>query len=154
VSFFRRHLRSRAVAHVIYGAIIGLAVVVALEDHPPGAWQTAVILLGTALAVGLAEVYSEAVGAEVRTRRRIAFGQVRALAGEALAVAFGAGFPAFFFVAAALSALSVESAFTLARWSGFVGARLSGASMRRAVPEALAVGAIGGILIALKGLVH
>jgi len=162
VSFFRRHLRSRAVAHVIYGAIIGLAVVVALEDHPPGAWQTAVILVGTALAVGLAEVYSEAVGAEVRTRRRIAFGQVRALAGEALAVAFGAGFPAFFFVAAALSALSVESAFTLARWSGlglicfygFVGARLSGASMRRAVPEALAVGAIGGILIALKGLVH
>jgi len=147
---------------VIYGAIVGLAVLVALQDHPPGAWETVAILSGTALAVGLADVYSEAVGAEVRTRQRIASGQLRVLGAEALAVAFGAGFPAVFFVAAGLSALSVESAFTLARWCGlglicvygFLGARLSGANTGRAVLEAAAVGAIGGFLIALKGLVH
>ena len=149
-------------AHVIYGAIVGLAVLVALQDHPPGAWETVAILSGTALAVGLADVYSEAVGAEVRTRQRIASGQLRVLGAEALAVAFGAGFPAVFFVAAGLGALSVESAFTLARWCGlglicfygFLGARLSGANTGRAVLEAAAVGAIGGFLIALKGLVH
>lgn len=149
-------------AHVIYGAIVGLAVLVALQDHPPGAWETVAILSGTALAVGLADVYSEAVGAEVRTRQRIASGQLRVLGAEALAVAFGAGFPAVFFVAAGLDALSIESAFTLARWCGlglicvygFLGARLSGANTGRAVLEAAAVGAIGGFLIALKGLVH
>jgi len=147
---------------VIYGAIVGLAVLVALQDHPPGAWETVAILSGTALAVGLADVYSEAVGAEVRTRQRIASGQLRVLGAEALAVAFGAGFPAVFFVAAGLGALSVELAFTLARWCGlglicvygFLGARLSGANTGRAVLEAAAVGAIGGFLIALKGLVH
>jgi hypothetical protein len=31
------HLRSRQVSRVIYGAIIGLALVVALEAHPPRA---------------------------------------------------------------------------------------------------------------------
>ena len=63
------HLGSGDVARVIYGSIIGLALVVALQEHPPTAATMASFLVGTAVAVGLAEVYSEYVGAEARTRR-------------------------------------------------------------------------------------
>jgi len=48
------HLGSRDVARVIYGAIIGLAIVVALQEHPPTAGQVAAALVGSAVAVGLA----------------------------------------------------------------------------------------------------
>src|SRR5436190_17389246 len=34
---FEVHLRAHNVARIIYGATIGLALVVALEDHPPAA---------------------------------------------------------------------------------------------------------------------
>src|SRR4051794_4320384 len=58
------HLESRDVARVIYGSIIGLALVLALQAHPPTAARTAGLLVGSAVAVGLAELYSEVVGAE------------------------------------------------------------------------------------------
>ena len=71
------HLRSTQVSHVIYGAIIGLALVVAWEQHPPRLAVMVGTLLATALAVRLAELYSEIVGAEVRTRQRVARARVR-----------------------------------------------------------------------------
>src|SRR4051812_44347496 len=84
------HLQSHDVSRVIYGAIIGLALVVALEAHPPTAGQTIAAIAGTAIAVGLAEVYSEIIGTEARTRRRVPMSQVRAIAVNAGAVIFGA----------------------------------------------------------------
>ena len=149
-------------ARVIYGAVIGLALVVALEKHPPSATQTAGALLATALAVGLAELYSEAVAREARTRRHLRLVHLKELMGETAAVAFGAGFPAVFFVAAALGAMDVELAFTLSKWTGlalicaygYVGGRLAGSSRVTALLQALAVGVIGGMLIGIKALLH
>ena len=83
------HLGSRDVARVIYGAIIGLALVVALEDHPPSPGAVAATVVGTALAVGLAEAYSEIVGAEARTRKKVHGESVRVLAIDAAAVTSG-----------------------------------------------------------------
>src|SRR5215208_2720161 len=156
------HLGSRDVARVIYGSIVGLALVVALEDHPPSAAAMASALLGTALAVGLAEAYSELVGTEARTRRPVDRGQVRELLADSASVTFGAGFPALFFLLAAMGAIELELAFTLAKWSGlgligaygFLAARVSGAGLGRALVHAAILGAIGGALIALKALVH
>src|SRR3954470_8929771 len=112
------HLGSRDVARVIYGAIIGLALVVALQVHPPSAGQAAAAVIGTAVAVGLAEAYSELVGVEVRTRRRLRAAQVRATLAEGGAVAFGAGFPALFFLLASVGAIDLQLAFNLSKWSG------------------------------------
>jgi VIT1/CCC1 family predicted Fe2+/Mn2+ transporter len=156
------HLGSRDVARVIYGSIVGLALVVALEDHPPGAGATAAALLGTALAVGLAEAYSELVGTEARTRRPVDRTQVRELLADSAAVTFGAAFPALFFVLAAAGAIELELAFALAKWTGlgligaygFLAARVSGAGPRRALVHAAILATIGGALIALKALVH
>ena len=64
------HLESTHVGRVVYGAIIGLALVVALQAHPPGSGTVVALIIGTAVAVGLAELYSELLGTETRTRRR------------------------------------------------------------------------------------
>ena len=156
------HLSSRDVARVIYGAVIALALVVALEQHPPAAWNVAAAILATAIAVGLAELYSEFVGTEARTRRRLDRGQVRALAEDAGAVTLGAAFPAVFFVLAAVDAMRLDLAFSLAKWSGvgliggygYVAARLAGSGRWRALAQALAVAAVGGLLIGVKALLH
>jgi hypothetical protein len=156
------HLGSRQVSRVIYGSIIGLALVVVLEAHPPRTAAVVASLLATAVAVGLAELYSEVVGTETSTRRRIARGQVLGILDEVAAVAFGIAFPSVFFLLAALGAIEQHTAFTLARWSGlgligaygFIAARFAGASVARALLQALAVAGVGGVLIAVKALVH
>lgn len=156
------HLGSRDVARVIYGSIIGLALVVALEDHPPAPGAMAATVAGAALAVGLAEAYAEIVGAEARTRRPVHGASVRVLVLEAASVTLGAGFPALFFVLAAAGAIDTELAFTLSKWTGvgliagygYLAARLSGSGPGGALLHAAAVGGIGGALVALKALVH
>jgi hypothetical protein len=157
------HLGSRQVSRVVYGAIIGLALVVALEDHPPTAGAMVGTLLGTALVVGLAEIYSEILGAETRNRRlRIQHEEMTAEVDEVVAVAFGIAFPALFFALAAAGAMEVDTAFQAAKWSGlgligFYGlcaARLGGAGWLTSLLHAVAVGVIGGLIIGLKALVH
>jgi hypothetical protein len=161
-SAIEAHLGTRQVARVIYGAIIGMALIVVLQDHPPSAAAAVVALVGTAVAVGLAEIYSEVVGTETRTRRHIVREQLGDILGDALAVGFGIVFPAVFFVLAAIGAMDLDTAFNLAKWSGvgliafygFCAARLAGDRLPAAFIQAFAVGAVGAVLIALKALVH
>src|SRR3954452_20702903 len=83
------HLGTRQVARAIYGATIGMALIVVLQDHPPAPASVVGRLLASALAVGLAKPYSEIVGAETRTRPRIAADEVREFLADVLAVGFG-----------------------------------------------------------------
>ena len=161
-AYVEAHLGSRDVTRVVYGSVIGLALVVALEAHPPTAEQTAGALIATAVAVGLADVYSDVIGTEARTRRRVGASHVREMLGEALAVVFGAAFPALFFLASAVGLLDLDLAFSLAKWTGlallgtygFLAARLAGASVPSAMGHAAVIGAVGGALIAFKSLLH
>jgi hypothetical protein len=156
------HLGSPQVGRVIYGAIIGLAVVVVLEHEPARPVAALGLMLGTAVAVGLAEAYSEVVGTQTRWRRRVTRDEVSHIAGQAWAVMLGVAFPAVFFALAALGAMDLDTAFTVAEWSGvsligfygFCAARLSGAGLLAALLEGAAVAAIGVVLIALKALIH
>jgi hypothetical protein len=156
------HLGSAQVSRVIYGSIIGLALVVSLEKHPPGAGVMVGFVLATALAVALAEIYSDIIGTETRTHARVDAARKRVIATDAGAVAFGIGFPAVFFVLASAGAIETGTAFTIAKWSGlgliglygYFGGRLSGRSVSASILHALAVGLIGGILIAFKALLH
>ena len=106
------HLESNRVSRVIYGTIIGLALVVALEDHHPDPGVMVATLLATAVAIALAELYSEILGTEVRTQHRVGRARLREIATDVGAVAFGISFPAVFFL------LSVAGAMQGARpWS-------------------------------------
>ncbi|HEY6760672.1 MAG TPA: hypothetical protein VI318_14335 [Baekduia sp.] len=139
-----------------------MALVVALEAHPPRPGVVAGSLIATAVAVGLAELYSEVVGAETRNRRRVGRDQVGDILDDAVAVAFGIAFPAIFFALAAAGLLDADAAFTLAKWSGlglisfygFLAGRLAGAGLWLSLLQALAVGVIGGALIGFKALIH
>jgi hypothetical protein len=157
-----RHLGSRQVSRVIYGSIIGLALVVALEAHPPPPGAVIATLLGTAVAVALAELYSELVGYETTGRRKASPAEVRHLGADIAAAAVGIVFPGVFFVLAASGVLDEQAAFTVAKWTGvgliglygFAGARVSGAGLLASLMQAAGVALIGALLIALKALVH
>jgi hypothetical protein len=114
----KAHLGSRQVSRVIYGAIIGLALVVALEEHPPSSRVVVATLVGTALAVGLAEFYSDIIGTETRTRRHVRRAELPDMMYDVAAVTYGIAFPAVFFVLAAADAIEEDTAFTIAKWSG------------------------------------
>ena len=147
---------------MIYGAIIGLALIVAMEDHPPGPGVVVGTLLGTALAVGLAEFYSDILGIETRKRRHATETELRHRAGTTAAVAFGIAFPVVFFILAAADAIEEDTAFTVAKWSGvgligfygFSAARLAGEGVLVSALRAVAVALIGAFLIGLKALLH
>jgi|SRR4051812_37037270 hypothetical protein len=156
------HLGSRQVARVLYGSIIGLALVVALQAHPPASGTIAALLVSTAIAVGLAELYSEYVGTETRTRERVGREQLADMFDEVGAVALGVAFPAIFFALAALGLIERDTAFDVAKWSGlglivcygFAAARLTGAGLLEALWRASIAGLIAAFLIAIKSLLH
>jgi hypothetical protein len=156
------HLSSRGVSRVIYGAIIGLALVVALQAHPPPPGAVIASLLGTAIAVSLAEIFSELVGFETRRRRHAESAEVKEVLADSAAVAIGIGFPAVYFLLEVIGVLGDDAAFLLARWTGlgllgvygFVGARLTGSGLLGALLKACGVALIGAALIGLKALVH
>jgi hypothetical protein len=156
------HLGSQQVVQVVYGSVIGLALVVALEHEPPAAGVMASWLVATGIAVALAHLYSEVVGTETRERRRVTRHQVGHILEGSAAVAFGVSFPAVFFLLAAVGVFELHTAFELAKWSGlgligfygFCAARLAGASVARALLQGVWVAAIGGAVIAFKAIVH
>jgi hypothetical protein len=156
------HLGTRQVARVIYGAIIGLALVVALRAHPPSSVAMIGSILGTAIAVALAELYSEMLGTETRLRRRVGWREIAPQLDEVGAVAFGVGFPVVFFVLSALGAIERDTAFVLAEWTGvglitFYGVcagRLAGRSWLPSLVHGVAAGAVAVALIVLKALLH
>jgi hypothetical protein len=156
------HLGSEQVSRVIYGAIIGLALVTALQSHPPEAGVMVATLFATALSVALAELYSDVVGTETRTHQRVDRARWRGMAVQCAAVAFGIAFPVVFFVLAAAGALELDTAFTAAKWSGlglivlygFVAGRLSGRGVVGSILHALTVGLIGVVLIGVKAILH
>jgi hypothetical protein len=157
-----QHLGSRQVGKVVYGSIIGMALVVTLESHPPSAAVMDVWLLGTAVAVGLAEVYSEVIGAETSTRQPVSRPQLRHMFQDAAAVGFGVAFPGVFFLLSAIGLVAIDTAFTIAKWTGlgligFYGywaARFAGSTQGRALVKATLVALVGAGLIALKAVVH
>jgi hypothetical protein len=157
-----QHLGSQQVSRVVYGAIIGMALIVVLEHHPPSAGVTTATLFATAVAVGLAELYSDWIGHVMKHRTGFHRRELVQIAGDVSAVAIGIVFPDVFFLLATFGVMELDTAFTVAKWSGlglitaygYAAGRLSGESRSRALLQALAVTAIGAALVGFKALVH
>src|SRR5262245_54773163 len=119
-------------------------------------------LVGTAIAVALAEFYSEVVGFETAGRRDATRTERSDLLADMAAVSIGIAFPTVFFLLAAVHVFDEDTAFTVSKWTGlaligaygFAGARLSGRSVVASLIRATAVALIGAFLITLKALVH
>jgi hypothetical protein len=156
------HLRSGQVSRVVYGSIIGLALVLTLEAHPTTTGVVIGTLLATAVAVALAELYSEVLGARARRSMGGPHEPTRVIVLDCIAVAFGIAFPATFFFVAGLGLIEQETAFALAKWTGlgliggygYVAARLTGTGPGGALVRAAGVAVIAAVLIAFKALLH
>jgi hypothetical protein len=156
------HVESGRVSRVLYGSIIGLALVLTMEAHPTTPAGSIATLLATAIAVGLAELYSEVLGTEARTHERVTRPQVVEFIEDAAAVMSGIAFPALFFLLAVVDVVEYETAFVIAKWSGlgligaygFTAASLTGSSPARALVKGAMVMLVGAFLIIVKALVH
>ena len=156
------HLGSELVSRVIYGSILGLALILVLHAHPPGNGVVIGSLLATGIAAGLAELFSEAIGTATRTRRPVKRSELGKMADSALAVAYGVSFPCVFFVLAALGWIEQSTAFDLAIWSGlgligtygFIAARFAGLGVGRALLGSAGIAVVALLLIIFKALIH
>lgn len=158
----RTHLRSGHVSKVVYGSIIGLALVLTLEAHPPGVGVTIGSLVASGVAVAFAELYSEWVGGRTRASLGGEPEPMREVVTDTVAVGLGVAFPSVFFLASVLTPIDYDTAFGLAKWTGlgliagygYAAARLSGGTRSAALVEATVVGAVAAFLILVKALLH
>ena len=149
-------------ARAVYATIIGLAVILALEETGAGAGEVVAATVGGVIAAALAELYAAYIGAEIREQRSPSRGELLAR-GVDSALGTAAGLlPVVPFVLAEAGAIERATAYDVSPWLGVallggytaLANRLVGfTGVRNAVVTAFAV-AIGMALIALKAIVH
>ena len=105
---------SRAfVSRAIYGLVTVLAVRQVMELHPPTAWQGAVSLFGTTLAVALVDAYADSIAEMLAHGRSLTWGEVRAIVRDVEPILVGAQGPTVIGLSA-LGLFDVEDAIDLA----------------------------------------
>ncbi len=159
---FRREFTGRYAARSVYGTIVVLALLLAVQPHSPGPLPAAALVVGTLLAILGAEAYSEILGAEVELRRRLDRDE-RVERYRELGLMFAAAvWPVAFLLLAAVGVLEEDTAFGLGIWLsvamlfayGFLARRLSHGSVFSAVVSAAVLGLIGLLLAAFKSVMH
>ena len=154
-------LDGHRVAKIIYGSIIILVVLLAMEDHPPSPTGTIATVLFTGLGVALAELYSDFIGTRIRERRLLTWAERSQMTHNVGAVLIGALLPLPFFILAGLGLMRLEVAFLFAKWIlvgtllfyGFVASRLSGHGHVLSFVYAVAASAIGLLVVLIKSTV-
>ncbi|HKJ35857.1 MAG TPA: hypothetical protein VKA36_04750 [Solirubrobacterales bacterium] len=153
--------RGERAAHAIYGSIIVLAVIVAEQDSGVTAWQATASVVGAAVVTALAEVYANYIGATIRARRHPSSAERRLIERNVM-IGFGTAIsPIAFFILADLDAMSLETAFDVAIWSGVgilgahaaVANRLAGFGRGRSLLLGAAFALLGAALVGLKAAV-
>lgn len=158
----RRRVEGQYAARSIYGSILVLALLLALEDHPPTPLRAAGVVAGTVLAVLAAEAYAENLGAELALGRRETREERRARLRELAVMTVSAEAPVAILLLAAAGVLEQETAFRLARWStlallligGYLARRLAGTSRLAAAWSGLLVFGVGVLISVLKSALH
>lgn len=155
-------LRNLFVGHsagkAVYGIIIALAIVITLDAHPPSALEAeATILLG-ALAVAMAEFYSETLQLRIESRRRATRQEMSEIARHVGTVLVGGLLPLPVFLLVPLGVMSIEGAFTFVKWMlvtllfvyGYVAAQVGGAGVRWSMFLGMMTGSIGVLVVIAK----
>lgn len=145
----------------IYILIAVLAVSVALEDTGTDAGHALAAVLGTAVALTLAELFAARIGISLRKRRRPTPEESSAEVHAALTGLAVAALPILFLLLAVLDVMELHRAFTASQWTGFgvigaytyLAARASGNSQMRSIIGGAGLLLIGGGLILLNSLV-
>jgi hemolysin III len=154
---------SRPIASkTIYGFVVVLAVLAVMQDHPPPAWNAALALFGTTLAIALAETYAEIIAGIISAQRRPTRAELRHMWSSTSPVLIGAQVPTAILLLSALGFYPIEPALTLAEVAVFlllftygwrVAVILHENWIHRALAGSLFVGA-GALVVGIKALFH
>ena len=155
-------IRSLLVGHragkVVYGIIIALAIVITLEAHPPGALEAEITILLGAVAVAIAEFYSDVLQTRITERRGVTREEMHRIGRHIGAVLVGALLPLPVFLLVSLGVLNIDAAFDLVKWMlvavlfayGFIAAQIGGAGTLRSLMLAGILGSTGLIVVLVK----
>ncbi|CAM5367545.1 hypothetical protein SALBM135S_08523 [Streptomyces alboniger] len=149
-------------ARSVYGCIVVLALLLAMEEHPPSAFEAALLLGVTLLGIVAAEAFAWSVGQEAERGRRLTFAEYRRTVIEHAAALLAAPLPLLFFTLAGFGLFAERLAFTLSRWVtlallfGFccTARRLSGRDWTNAVLTGCVATLVGVVLANFKSLAH
>jgi hypothetical protein len=150
------------ISKAIYGSITILAVLFAMDSHPPTAWQGALTLFGTALAVTLAEAYSATIAATISGQKELNRAEAGAIWHHSRPILVVANLPTLVFVLTAVGLYSIETALLVAKGFVFltlflyglrIGHLLHGSRIRILWNGLFAVG-IGGLIGVIKVVFH
>jgi hypothetical protein len=144
----------------IYVLIAVMAVTVALEGVEDRPGKVLAYAIGAAIALTLAELFSDRIGISIRSGRRANAEELRHAYREALTGLVVVAVPIAFFVLAVLDAIELHAAFILSQWSGFailavysfIASRAVGNSTLGSLARAAALTTVGGALILLNAL--
>ncbi len=153
----------RASFGLIYGSILVLSLLMAMDEVRDGPFEAAIVLFGSVLAVTLAKIFAEVLSHSMETGERIltrkAFGAAWSHSHSTLLVA---NVPTAIFILAGLGVFSVETATAVAQaFCVFVlvvlGARVGWVinhSWWLPIAGALFAGSVGVGLAAMKYAIH
>ena len=156
------HSEGHYVARSVYGTILVLALLLALQEHPPEPLRAAILVAGTLLAVLGAETYADLLGMEIDLGRPVTGEERRRKMRELGVVTAAAEGPVAVFLLAALGVIDDDVAFRLAVWltigvlflAGFFARWLAGRSVLSSLFSAGVIGGIGVALAVLKHYAH
>ena len=152
------HLAARGV----YGAIVVLALLLAMKEHPPGPWAAAGLITVSVLAVLAAELYAELLGLEIDLGRAATRAEQRAKLHELGPITLSAEAPVAVLVLSGLGVIDEDRAFDLAvivtialiTVDGFLARRLAGRTTAESLRSAVFLGSIGVALAVVKQISH
>ncbi len=152
------NLNGHRVSKIIYGTIIILVVILAIEDHPPSPFGTIITILFSGLGVALAELYSDFIGARIKNQSSLTWEDRKHITQNVSAVMIGALLPLPLIILAWMGVINLAFAILLDKWLlvivlifyGFIAARLSGHNNLWSMAFAFAVSAIGILVVMLK----
>ena len=91
------NINGHRVSKTIYGTIIILVVILAMEDHPPSIAGTFATVIMTGLGVAIAEWYSDYIGKTIEEHHILNSAERRRIAKDISAVMTGAWFSITFY---------------------------------------------------------
>jgi hypothetical protein len=150
------------VSMAIYGSLTVMAVVVAMENHPPPPLSAAARVFGVTLAIAAAKAYAELIADTLTRGRKLNGEEGRQLLRRVSPVLFGAQAPTVVFLMSALGWYSVETGIEISRVLVlgllFVYGLRVGQLLHRArvvqIASGLAIVSAGALVVVMNQLFH
>lgn len=120
MSIFKSLIGSRS-SKAVYGLILITVVLIGLERHATDSMEVALKVLLAAIAIVIAEIYSEYLGEKIKRKKALSKREHKEISHDASAIFAVSLYPALIFLISALGLYSIEVAFKIAYTLSLIG---------------------------------